>query len=169
MIKYAALALSLASVSVCANSTIDSMSNIPDIKNESKKGFHGQVGLGVINKAEYLGSKNSETLAVPLINVSYNDTFYIKLNRLGAWFYKNNQGFRVGGVITMQGGYEKEDLPKNYQLFDRENTTLIGVNARYQKGMFSTEAGFLVGTGDNNKDDEGSEGGKFTSKQVIPF
>ena len=39
MIKYTALALSLVSVSISANSTIDSMNNIPDVKNESKKGF----------------------------------------------------------------------------------------------------------------------------------
>ena len=161
MIKHVAFVLSLTSISVFANSTIDSMNSVPDVKNESKKGFHGQVGLGAINKSEYLGSDDSETIAVPLINVSYNDTFYFKLNRLGAWFYKNNQGFRVGGVITTQGGYDKEDLPKNYQLFDRDSTTLIGVNAQYKRGMFSAEAGFLLGTGDNAKDDEGSEGGKL--------
>ena len=74
--------------------------------------------------------------------MSYNDTFYIKLNRLGAWFYKNDQGFRIGGVITMQCGYDKKKLPKNYHLFDRESTTLVGVNARYQKGIFSAEASF---------------------------
>ncbi len=169
MIKYAALALSLTSISVFASSTIDSMNSVPDVRNESKKGFHGQVGLGVINKSEYLGADDSETIAVPLINVSYNDTFYFKLNRLGAWFYKNNQGFRVGGVITTQGGYDKEDLPKNYQLFDRDNTTLIGINAQYRKGLFSAETGYLVGTGDNTKDDKGSEGGKFYAQASYTF
>jgi outer membrane scaffolding protein for murein synthesis (MipA/OmpV family) len=162
MIKYAALALSLVSVTVFANSTLGSMSNLPDVKNEAKKGFHGQVGLGLANVSEYIGGKDTENIVIPLINVNYNDTFYIKFNRLGAWFYKNDNGIRVGGVLTRQAGYNKGDLPDNLtNRVGKEDTTLVGINAQYKKGMFSAEAGFLMGTGDNGKDDEGSEGGKF--------
>lgn len=162
MIKYAALALSLASVSAFATSTVGSMNSVPDVNSDSKKGFHGQIGLGAASMPEYIGAKDSETVGVPLINVSYNDTFYFKFNRLGAWFYKNDNGFRVGGVLTRQAGYDKGDLPTSLKFIgDRDDTMLVGINAAYKKGMFSAEAGFLAGTGDNKKTDEGSEGGKF--------
>ena len=170
MIKYAALALSLISVSVLANSTLGSMSNVPDVKNEAKKGLHGQVGLGFANMSEYIGAKNTENIFVPLLNVSYNDTFYIKFNRLGAWFYKSDNGFRVGGVLTIQAGYDKSELPDNLiNKIGKEDTTLVGINAQYKKGMFTAEAGFLTGTGDNGKNNEGSEGGKFYAQAGYTF
>jgi len=170
MIKYIALAISLVSVSALANSTLDSMSNLPDVKGEANKGFHGQVGLGLANMPEYIGSNNTENIAVPLINVNYNDTFYIKFNRLGAWFYKNDNGFRVGGVLTRQAGYDKGELPQNLtNRMGKEDTTLVGINAQYKKGMFSAEAGFLAGMGDNGKNDEGSDGGKFYAQAGYTF
>jgi outer membrane scaffolding protein for murein synthesis (MipA/OmpV family) len=159
MIKYAAFALSLASVSVFATSTVGSMNKVPDISNNSKKGFHGQIGLGVASMPEYIGAEDLGSVGLPLINVNYNDTFYFKFNRLGAWFYKHDSGFRVGGLLTRQAGYDKSDLPEHLKFVGgRDDTTLVGINAQYKKGMFSAESGFLVGTGDNDK---GSEGGKF--------
>jgi outer membrane scaffolding protein for murein synthesis (MipA/OmpV family) len=170
MIKYAVLALSLVSVSVFANSTLGSMSNVPDVKHEAKKGFNGQVGLGLANISEYVGAKNNESILVPLINVNYNDTFYIKFNRLGAWFYKSDNGFRVGGVLTRQAGYDKKELPDGLiNKVGKEDTTLVGVNAQYKKGKFSAEAGFLMGMGDNGKNDEGSDGGKFYAQAGYTF
>ena len=170
MIKYVALALSLVSASAFATSTVGSMNSVPDVNNDSKKGFHGQVGLGVAIIPEYIGAEDSKSVGVPLINVNYNDTFYFKFNRLGAWFYKHDNGFRVGGVLTMQAGYDKGDLPDNFKLIgSRENTTLVGINAIYKKGMFSIETGFLAGMGDNNKSDEGSEGNKFYATASYTF
>ncbi len=170
MIKYAALAFSLVSVPVFANSTLSSMSNVPDVKSEAKKGFNGQVGLGLTNVSEYIGAKNTESIFVPLVNVNYNDTFYIKFNRLGAWFYKSDNGFRVGGVLTRQAGYDKNELPDNLiNKVRKEDTTLVGVNAQYKKGKFSAEAGFLMGTGDNGKNNEGSEGEKFYAQAGYTF
>jgi len=170
MFKYAVLALSLVSVSVFADSTLGSMSNLPDVKSEAKRGLHGQVGLGLANTSEYIGAKNTENIFVPLLNVNYNDTFYIKFNRLGAWFYKSDNGFRVGGLLTRQAGYDKNELPDNLiSKVGKEDTTLVGINAQYKKGLFTAEAGFLTGTGDNGNNDEGSEGGKLYAQAHYTF
>jgi outer membrane protein len=161
MIKYAALALSLASVSALASSTLGSMESVPDVANDSKQGFHGQVGLAVASMPEYVGGEDAEGTGIPLINVSYNDRFYFKFNRLGAWVYKGDNGFRVGGVITTHQGWESSDGDALKGRTDREDTTMVGINAEYKKGMFTAEVGFLQGMGDEDDYDDGSDGGKF--------
>lgn len=150
MIKYTALALALASTSAMAN-----LDSIPDVENGAKKGFHGSVGIAVASMPEYVGGDDAETTALPLINVSYNDTFYFKYNRLGAWAYKGDNGFRVGGVITQHKGWESSDgdLLENYK--DRDASTMAGVNVAYAKGMFNSEAGYVVDVSDE------SDGAKF--------
>jgi len=161
MKKIAALALIIASTSVFATSTVGGLDSVQNVQSTSKQGFHGQIGLGAISLPEYMGSDTSETIGVPLINVSYNDTFYFKFNKLGGWFYKSDNGFRVGALLTRQAGIDKDDTL--HYIHDREDTTMVGVNAVYKMGMFSAEVGFLKGLGDYDETDYGdsSDGGKF--------
>lgn len=153
MKKLAAFALSLVSASVFATSTVGNLDNVPDVKTEAKQGFHGQVGLAVASLPEYIGGDETEGVALPLINVSYNDTFYFKYNRLGAWLLKSESGFRLGGVIMSHAGYDKED--GDLLIVDRDDSTMAGVNLAYSKGLFSTEVGFVKDVSDT------SEGSKF--------
>lgn len=165
MIKYLTLALGLASTAAMATSTIGATTKIPDVKSESKQGFHGQIGLAAASVPEYIGGKDNETRGLPLINVSYNDRFYFKYNRLGAWIYKNDS-FRVGGMITAHAGYDKSDLPSDLRdnlYFDREDSTMAGINAAFKKGMFSAEVAFLTDVSDE------SEGSKFTAQAGYTF
>ncbi len=155
MIKYVALALSLASASALASSTLASMENIPDSETNSKKGFHGQIGLGVASLPEYMGGDDTETRALPLINVSYNDTFYFKFNRLGAWLLKSDNGFRFGGVVSHHAGWDSDDGDLLVGLEDRDASIMAGVNAAYSKGMFSSEIGYVTDVSDS------SDGAKF--------
>lgn len=154
MFKYAALALSLAAVPAMA-STLGDMDSIPDVNNKAKQGFHGQVGLAVASMPEYMGGDDAETTGVPLINVSYNDTFYFKYNRLGAWAYKADNGFRVGGVIMQHKGWESGDGDLLDEYKDRDPSTMAGINAAYKTGMFSSEFGYVSDISDE------SEGAKF--------
>ena len=154
MIKFVTLALAIASSSTFAFSTLGNMTNIPDVKHKNKPGFHGQVGLAIANLPEYIGGKNTETSVLPLINLSYNDRFYFKLNRLGAWVYKSKNGFRVGGVITRHAGYDAGDLPdhlKDNLGSERDDSTMAGINAEYKNGMFSAEIGYLTDISDTSE------------------
>ena len=155
MIKYTALALGLLSLSAVATSTTGSIANMPTVGNDSKQGFHGMVGLGAASMPEYVGGDDTETNVLPLINVSYNDTFYFKFNRLGAWVYKSNSGFRVGGVVMPHAGWESGDGDRLTDLEDRDDSIMAGINAEYKKGMFSTEVGYVTDVSDE------SEGSKF--------
>lgn len=153
MIKYTTLALALTSASVFAASTIGNVTNIPDVKKDLEHGFHGQVGLAVANLPEYVGGDDLETTVLPLINVSYNDRFYFKFNRLGAWLYKSDNGFRVGGVVTNHAGYDAGDVPdylRDNLVEDRDDSTMLGINAEYKKGMFSAEVGYLQDISDTS-------------------
>jgi len=151
MIKYLALAIGLASTSAFAASTVGNMSEIPTTTSDSKKGFHGQVGLGVASMPEYIGGEDNESVGVPLINVSYNDRFYFKFNKLGAWVFKSDNGFRVGGLITAHRGFDAKDVDVNRPAYDREDSTMAGVNMQFTRGKFSSEAGILKDVSDESE------------------
>ncbi|MFD2165223.1 MipA/OmpV family protein [Thalassotalea euphylliae] len=155
MIRYITLALGLASASAFAASTVGNMSAIPSTKADAKQGFHGQVGLGAASLPEYVGGDDNETVGVPLINVSYNDRFYFKYNKLGGWLFKSDNGFRAGGVITVHRGFDKDDVKVNAPLQDREDSIMAGINMAYSRGMFNAEVGFV-----NDISDE-SDGAKL--------
>lgn len=147
MIKHITLALALVSGSVFASSFVGKISHLPDVENKSKKGFHGQVGLGLAVLPTYIGADSTETSLLPLINVNYNDRFYFNANRLGAWVYQANYGVRLGGVITSHAGYDSDDLPnylKDNLVFKRDDSIMAGVNAEFKRGMFSVEAGIVT-------------------------
>lgn len=145
-IKYLVLAMGLSSASVLAAD----LSSMPDVENNAKKGFHGQVGIAAASMPEYIGGDDTETVALPLINVSYNDTFYIKYNRLGAWVYKADNGFRLGGVVTYQKGWESSDGDLLKGRKDRDDSIMAGANVAWAQGKFSTEAGYVTDISDNS-------------------
>jgi outer membrane scaffolding protein for murein synthesis (MipA/OmpV family) len=159
MKKIAALALTMLSTSVLATTTISGLDTISGLQESPKQGLHVQAGLGILNTAEYIGGEYNQNVAVPLINVSYNDRFYFKFNKLGGWIYKSDNGFRIGALLTQQSGIDKDDT--SMYVYNREETTMVGINAEYKTGMFSSEIGFLQGTGDGNDYNDGSDGGKL--------
>ena len=164
MIKYLTLAIGIASASAYATSTVGNMSEIPDTGTDAKKGFHGQVGVGVASLPEYVGGDETEGVGLPLINVSYNDRFYFKFNKLGAWVFKSDGGFRVGGVVTTHAGFDDDDLPDKFQGYgDRENSMMAGVNMEFKQGRFSTEVGYLTDVSDE------SEGSKMYAQVGYTF
>lgn len=128
------------------------ISQVEVVQPVKEQGFRGLVGLGVINAPTFAGVDNNESRAVPLINVSYNDTLYFQFNKVGAWLWKpKDSGFRVGVVAKARQGYDKGDGP----LIDREldDTTLVGLRAKWRTGMFSIDASYLGST----ESDSGNE------------
>jgi len=163
MIKYITLALALATTSVFAASTVADMSDVK-AASQNKRGFNGQIGLGVANLPKYVGGDDTETIAIPLINVNYNDRIYFNFNKLGGWLYKSNNGFRVGGLITIHQGYDAKDVPDKYNwVGDREHSVMAGLNVAYNQGRLSTEAGYLTDVSDE------SEGTKFYVQASYTF
>lgn len=159
MFKMKSLLLTLALFSGSSlAASINDVNRLPDNEVKAKKGLHGQVGLAVASLPEFVGSDDTKTTVLPIINVQYNDRFYFKFNRLGGWLYKNKNGFRFGGVVTSHSGYDKEDI-KNNELAeawgDRDASFMAGVNAAYRYQKFNIEAGYVTDVSNN------SEGGKF--------
>lgn len=157
IMKISLLALALFSGSSLAAS-INDVNRLPDTGAQAKKGLHGQVGLAVASLPEFVGSDESKSAVLPVINVQYNDRFYFKFNRLGAWFYKNDNGFRFGGVVTSHSGYGKEDL-KNSELAqtwgDRDASIMAGLNVAYRYKKLNIDAGYVTDVSDN------ADGAKF--------
>jgi len=151
MIKYATLALGLISITALADTGIDGLSKLPGTEQRQGSGFHGQIGIGAANLPEYVGSDQTETTAIPLINVNYNDRIYFKFNRLGAWLYKMDNGFRLGALVTTHHGIDEKDLPDQFSGYgDRDTSTMAGLNMAYNQGKLWTDFAVLKDVSDHS-------------------
>lgn len=151
MIKFVTLALGLVGASAFANTGIDDLSKLPGTEQRKSSGFHGQVGLGAAYLPEYVGGDDNETIAIPLINVNYNDRIYFKFNRLGAWLYKMDNGFRLGALVTSHHGIDEKDLPDQFDGYgDRDASTMAGINVAYSQGKLWSDFAVLKDISDNS-------------------
>ncbi|WNC70513.1 MipA/OmpV family protein [Thalassotalea psychrophila] len=152
MKKLLVTSLLLASTSAVAGSGVaGSVSDVPDTPSEATSGWNASVGLGVVNAPTFAGVDETESTAVPLINVNYNDTFYFEYNKLGWWAWKpQDTGFRVGLVAQSRKGYDKGDGPLDREIDD---TGLAGLRVKWQSGMFGIDASILG----SSEEDSGGE------------
>lgn len=149
------LVLCLASKLSFASVTI-SNNQLSEFEQHSTSGLRGSVGIAAASMPEYVGGDESSTFAIPLINVSYNDRYYIKYNKLGAWLWRpEHQSFRIGGLVTSHQGWSASDGELLEGLTSRDDSILAGVNARFDYQYFSAEAGFITDISDE------SDGNKF--------
>lgn len=155
MIKYLILLLVLCINVANAEDSAKHLSNVPVINAQKVNGLHGLVGLGVVHKPEYVGGDDYEIKAIPIVNVNYRDIVYLKFNKLGGWFLKTDNGFKFGGLVTMQQGFDAKEVKVNRPASDRENSILAGLNATYQMNMLNVEIGALKDVSDE------SEGQKY--------
>ncbi|NTS78087.1 MipA/OmpV family protein [Catenovulum sp. SM1970] len=155
-------AITAASLLAFSGASYANVDEIPDVETDKGSGFHGIVGLGAMNAPEYVGGSENETIAVPLINVNYNDTFYFKFNRAGWKFWKPSEKFFLGLELGRRAGWEKEDLESSFdnienisspQLEERDAIVLAGINAGYKSGRFNAEISILGGSADENVND----------------
>ncbi|KGJ96035.1 MipA/OmpV family protein [Thalassotalea sp. ND16A] len=131
---------------------VGSVSDVPDHDASSESGWNASIGLGVVNAPTFAGVDDTESTGVPLINVSYNDTFYFEYNKLGAWVWKpDDTGFRIGVVVQPRKGYDKGDGPIEGREID--DTGLAGVRMKWQSGKFGIDASLLG----SSEEDSGGE------------
>ncbi|WP_068546358.1 MipA/OmpV family protein [Thalassotalea crassostreae] len=135
--------LTVASGSAFAKAGVaGSVDNVPAQGEEAGSGWSVQLGLGVVSAPEFAGSDETETTAVPLINVSYNNWAYFEYNKLGAWLWQpDDTGLRLGVVATPKKGYDKGDGP--FPGHEVDDQTLAGLRVNWKSGMFALDAQVL--------------------------
>lgn len=161
MKKLLAASLLLVSGSALAGSGVaGSVSQVPGQYAPKQSGWHVQLGAAALNAPEFPGMDDTETTAVPLLNVSYNDTFYFEFNKLGVWLWKpEDTGFRIGLVAQSRKGYDKGDgpIPNN----DVDDTALAGVRAKWKSGKFVIE-GSVLGSSESDSGGEAHIQARYT-------
>lgn len=161
MKKILAASLLLVSGSVLAGSGVaGSVSQVPSQYAPTEPGWFVQLGVGVINAPEFQGMDDNETRTLPLLNASYNDTYYFEFNKLGVWLWKpEDSGLRIGLIAQMHRGYDKGDGP----VADREvdDTALVGVRAKWKSGRFVIETS-LLGSSESDSGPEAHVQARYT-------
>ncbi|MEW6997120.1 MipA/OmpV family protein [Colwelliaceae bacterium BS250] len=171
MKKLLAASLLLASGSAFADplSSVDAVPShdaptkeqqIQDKKDDWTSGFHGMVGLAVINTPTWAGVDDQETIGAPLINVHWKDTVYFEYNKLGGWLFKNDdKTFRVGLVVRSRKGCDKGDC--NLVGHEVDAYGIAGVRAKWRNGRFSIDAS-VMGASESDSGGEGEFIAKYT-------
>ena len=118
------------------------------------------IGAGVMSIPDYAGGSENETHAIPLINVSYNDSYYFKFNRGGWWFWQPKENnFRFGLEVGFRQGWDQEDLEASLEdMFDLsdpqfnevDNIILVGLNTAFNYGNFNVDVSVMTGSADEN-------------------
>jgi len=71
--------------------------------------WQADVGAVVISKPTYLGADDQETIAVPLIDVKYQDKFFASVARGVGYNVINDGVWRAGPVATYNFGRDEDD------------------------------------------------------------
>ncbi len=137
--------LSIPCTALAAPGVLGDVSEVPDKHGEQKSGWNVSLGLGAVYFPEFPGVDDDETNAVPLINVNYENTYYLEFYKLGAWLWSpRNTGIRMGVVAKPRRGYDRGDGPIEYH--DVDDTILAGARAKWNTGQFALDGYLLAST-----------------------
>lgn len=149
------IAVTMLVLSLSANAGgIDDLAVVPMLEQlEEGEGLHGVILPVVTSLPKYSGSKTSEAMVMPLINVSYNDTLYFNVHRLGVWlpWRSEDKTVRVGLLVEQQRGFEAADGALVRGLSEREAATEAGINITWQSPIGYFDAAYLGDVSDTHK------------------
>lgn len=95
------------------------------------------LGAGIMTAAEYEGSNNYETKAVPSFEITYDDTYYLSMeNGLGMNFYQT-ESLNISGGISMTGGRDEKDSSHLADLGDIDSTAAANLNFEYNLDLIT--------------------------------
>ncbi len=117
------------------------------------------LGVGAIHAPEYLGSDESESQPLPLVNIRYQRFFFggtpgsgLPGPGLGVYLHES-EALTLGAVLTRDLGdpREESDDHRLQGLGDIDATTRAGLFGSYRAGWFSLNANVLSDIGGNEQ------------------
>ncbi len=117
------------------------------------EGLHGEVLAAAVVRPKYSGSETSSVVALPLINISYNDTFYFNVHRLGYWlpWKSEDEKVRFGLLAEQQRGFEASDGALLRGMSERETATEAGFNIAWDSPIGYLDFAYLNDVSDTHK------------------
>jgi len=152
MKRALAVALMALSGTVSAGSTDDLILIEPLDSTMRGDGLHGEVLAAVVTRPKYSGSQTSSAIALPLINISYNDALYFNVHRLGYWlpWRFENDKVRFGLLAEQQRGYVGTDGALVAGMADREVATEAGINVAWDSPIGYLDIAYLNDVSDTH-------------------
>ncbi len=156
MKRILATALMMLSGIVCTNAIADVMDDLivvaPLDNSIRDEGLHGEVLAAAVVRPKYSGSETSSVVALPLINISYNDALYFNVHRLGYWLpWKADDGkVRFGLLAEQQRGFEASDGALLSGMAERETATEAGINIAWDSPIGYLDVAYLDDVSDTH-------------------
>ncbi len=93
--------------------------------------WRGFLGAGVIALDRPVADKR--TFLVPLVSVSYRDTFYWRFGQAGVWLLKSDdRSARVGVALKARRGYDPDDFDGLAGMDKRRTSAEAGINGMWR-------------------------------------
>lgn len=143
----------IASVNANAGALDDLIVVAPLDSSVRGEGLHGEVLAAAVARPKYSGSETASVVALPLINISYNDALYFNVRRLGYWLpWQADAGkVRFGLLAEQQRGFEASDGVLLRGMATRETATEAGVNIAWDSPIGYLDMAYLNDVSDTHK------------------
>lgn len=153
-ILVAALLSSALSLPVCAQ---DALNEIDFALSESGRladaaptnAWRGFVGAGIIALDHPVAERKAFLL--PLASVSYRDTFYLNIGKVGVWLIKSaDRRARIGVALKARGGYDPEEIDGLAGMDERDTSAEAGVNGIWRTRPVTVSFGVYTDVSDKS-------------------
>jgi outer membrane protein len=109
----------------------------------STSAWHGLLGVGVVTTQTALGE--TRTLPLPLVAVTYRDTFYWHIVRGGVWLLKSDdRSARLGLAVKMRRGFDPDNFDQLTGMSERDRSVEAGVVGRWRIRPITINAAYYT-------------------------
>jgi len=110
-------------------------------------GWRGFLGAGLIALDRPVADRKAFLL--PLVSISYGDTFYWNVGQIGAWLLKSDdRSARLGIALKARGGYDPDDFDGLAGMDKRDTSAELGVNGKWRTRPVAVSFGYFTDVSD---------------------
>jgi outer membrane protein len=107
----------------CLGAFVAGAGHAADAAASEHPGLVGSAGIGPAIVPKYVGSRSSSVWPIPILSLTYNDTYYIELARVGVHLLSNAEKTMAFGLaVEPRFGHTQGDGPRVLGMHNRRPT-----------------------------------------------
>lgn len=123
-------------------------------------GWRGFLGAGLIALDRPVADRKAFLL--PLVSVSYADTFYWNVGQIGAWLLKSDdRSARFGIALKARGGYDPDDYDGLMGMNKRDTSAELGLTGKWRTRPMTVSFGYYTDVTDKTNGNSAQLGFSF--------
>jgi MipA family protein len=110
-----------------------------------KEGWNGIAGAGPMTFPKYSGSRDQQTLPLPLLSINYDETFFVEIQRVGVYVLASDDK-KMGMALALEPrlGWTAKDGSRLSGMSARKSSIEAGVTFDWEMDHLSISAGLFT-------------------------